>query len=192
MLRPTAKVTAVTTSVNVDTFINDFGFFDTDTYADGITLTSTITVPSGFSGTTQWVQIVLNPYRSRQDTNGVSWVLTENGAPPYLDTTYPYKNKFGITADVAKDSPGMSLSTSFPGMTLSNSFKMWLMFKPTDGQWVPLRTVNWNCSGSVSLSGGNWVLNSRSWSTNPPDADSGIAYPQWNSNVTNYTIQAQP
>jgi hypothetical protein len=48
------------------------------------------------------VQIVLNPYRARQDTNSVWWVLTENGAAPYLDTSYPYTN---VTANIAVDSP---------------------------------------------------------------------------------------
>jgi len=65
---------------------------------------------------------------------------------------------------------------------------MWLMFKPNGGQWVPLRTVTWSLSGTATNSGVGWVLTSRSWSTNPPDADSGTTYPIWTGNITNTPI----
>ena len=191
VLRPTAKVTTQTTSVGIDTFLTPprLGFYDVNTYTDGITFSNTMTIPSGFSGTNEWVQIVLNPYRARQDTNSVWWVLTENGAAPYLDTSYPYTN---VTANIAVDSPITPLLNGYREVTVTNSFKMWLMFKPTGGQWIPLRTVTWNWSGTALLSGTNWVLASGSWSTNPLDADAGTIFPQWNGNVLNATYQAQP
>jgi hypothetical protein len=192
VLKPTATITTHTTSVNVDTFLGYLGFYDPNTFAEGIAFTNTMTIPSGFSGTNEWVQIVLNPYRARLDTNSVWWVFTENGAAPYLDTSYPYTNRFGITANIAYDSPSSPLLNGYSEIIATNSFKMWLMFKPTGGQWVPLRTVTWNWSGTAILSGSNWTLISPSWSTNPPDADAGATFPQWNSNVQNATYQAQP
>jgi hypothetical protein len=192
VLRPTATVTTQTASVNADNFIGLLGFYDAITYGAGITFSNAITIPSGFSGTNEWVQIVLNPYRAQHDTNGIWWVYTENGAAPYLDTSYPYTNRFGITANVAYDSPSSPLSNGYNEITATNSFKMWLMFKPAGGQWVPLRTVTWNWSGTATLSGSSWILASGSWSTNPPDADAGTIFPQWNSNVRNATYQAQP
>jgi hypothetical protein len=191
VLRPTAKVTTETTSVNVDTFENELGFHDTNTFQDGITFSNVITIPSGFSGTKEWVQIVLNPYSALQATNNIWWLRVQNGAAPYLDTIYPYTNA-GVTASIAIDSPGIALLNGYQAIVETNSFEMWFMFKPTGGQWVPLRTVAWNWSGTASLSGTNWTLTSRSWSTNPPDADASGIFPQWNSNVTNATYQAQP
>jgi hypothetical protein len=192
IVRPTANITTQTTSVGVDTFLTPprLGFYDVNTYNPGITFTSTMTIPAGFTGSNEWVQIVLNPYRVRQDTNLVWWLFTENGAAPYLDTHYPYNSL--VATNIAVDSPFTPLLNGYVQVTATNSFEMWLMFKPTGGQWVPLRTVNWNWSGTASLSGTNWVLNGNGWSANPTDADAGTTFPQWNSNVTNATYQAQP
>ncbi len=191
VLRPTATITATTSSVGIYDIFNPpwLQFFDESSFQEGITFSGTMTIPFGFSGTNEWVQIVLNPYRALHNTNGVWWVLADNGSGPYLDTSYPYTN---VTANVAIDSPGTPLLNGYNEVTVTNRFKMWLMFKPTGGLWVPLKTVTWNWSGTALLSGTNWVLANRSWSTNPPDADAGTIFPQWNNNVRNLTYQAQP
>jgi hypothetical protein len=189
VVKPMVSVTTHTASVNADNFIGLLGFYDDSTYGPGITFSNAITIPSGFSGSNEWVQIVLNPYRAQQDTNNVWWVYTENGAAPYLDTSYPYTN---VAANVAADTPSSPLLNGYREIAITNSFEMWLMFKPTGGQWVPLRTVSWNFSGTATNSGTSWFLTSGNWSTNPPDADAGTTYPQWNSNVKNAAYQAQP
>lgn len=193
VLRPAAKVTATTSLVGIYDVFNPpwLEFFDENNFREGITLSNSMVIPSGFSGANEWVQIV-NPYRARRDTNDVWWVLLDNGSRPYLDTSYPYTNRFGLTTNVAIDSPGTPLSSGYNCIIASDKFTMWLMFKPTDGRWVPLRMVNWHWNGTASLSGTNWVLTSSSWSTNPPDADAGATFPQWNSNVKNLTYQKQP
>jgi hypothetical protein len=190
LLRPTATVTATTSSVGIYDVFSPFWlrFFDESSFTEGITFSSTMTIPSGFSGTNEWVQIV-NPYRSYRDTNGVWWVLSDNGSGPYLDTSYPYTNAI---ANIATDSPGSPLSSRNNEVTAADSFKMWFMFKPTGGQWVPLRIVTWNWSGVASLSGTNWTLSSRNWSTNPPSVDAGTTFPQWNNNVKNLLFHSQP
>ncbi|HEU6447731.1 MAG TPA: hypothetical protein VFV23_04765 [Verrucomicrobiae bacterium] len=190
VLRPTVTVTAYTTSVNVDTFLGDLGFHDTNTFAAGITFSNTITIPLGFSGSREWIQIV-NPYRSYRDTNEVWWVLSDNGSGPYLDTVYPYTNS-ATTESVTVDSPEEPLLRGRNEVTANDSFKMWLMFKPTGGNWIPLRIVNWNWSGIASLSGSNWSLTSRSWLTNPPSVDAKTTFPQWKNNVKNLLFYSQP
>jgi hypothetical protein len=83
------------------------------------------------------------------------------------------------------------LSSDRLKVTVSNSFEMWLLFKPDEGQWVPLRAVNWSWSGSATNIGGTWILESGATNSfNPQDFDTKT-YPQWNSNVTNYIYQPQ-
>lgn len=157
-----------------------------DVNTPGISFFRTITIPTGFSGINQWVQIINSQVRGLQATNGI-WYLKQ--ATNVLDTFYPYP---GSTSTV-NDTPGEGTDGPLPlkGVSASDNFSMCLMFKPTGGQWVPLRKTVWSWSGVGSLSGNNWVLTSNSNTANPTDTDL-TAYPQWTNNITiftNYTAQ---
>ena len=69
-----------------------------------------------------------------------------------LDTTYPYPGSIYMM-----DSPGISLYPDYKEAWDSNTFTSWLMFKPNGGlltgQWVPLRTVDWEWGGAALNSG---------------------------------------
>jgi hypothetical protein len=77
---------------------------------------------------------------------------------------------------------------------VAESFEMWFMFRPSGGQWVPLKAVNWSWSGSATNNAGTfatdnsgpWTLESGTNSVNPPDFEAH-SYPVWNSNITNET-----
>lgn len=175
--RPTASVTTSTGSVQVGTA---WGFlsmsFGTPT-TPGISFSQSVTMPSGFTGSTQWVQIA-NALRRRQDNAG-NWERAQGSG---IDTTYPYDSGTSTS-----DSPGTPVLTgSYARETADDSFQMYLMFRPsvgsTDTIWVPLRVVNWSWSGDTSRTGTTWSLTSSSNSTNPADADT-TTHPTWTANA---------
>lgn len=102
----------------------------------------------------------------------------------FLDTIYPAQI---VNAVWTEDSPAQEAdpSSEFQSISDSDSFTMWLMFQPIDGQWVPLRKVNWSWSATAALSGTNWVLTNATNTANPLDIDS-TDYPQWSDNATNH------
>lgn len=188
VLRPTATVTTQTGSVAADNFLGELVFENTNTFAPGIIFSSTMTIPSGFSGTNEWVQVDSNPVRKYQSTNSTWWVYTENGTGPYLDTTYPYQTFFA--ANMPADNPNLPFQ-NHSQVVASDSMEMWLMFKPTGGQWVPLRAVNWSWSGSATNNTGTWTLESGSTHSVNPSSFDTTTYPQWNNNVTDAVFQQQ-
>jgi hypothetical protein len=68
--------------------------------------------------------------------------------------------------------------------TISDQFTMYLMFKPSGGNWVTLTKVAWEWGGAATWSGTNWNL------TGPinhviSNSDS-TDYPQWFDNNLNH------
>jgi hypothetical protein len=155
VLKPAAIVTTLTGAVALDdnfhifsTGIDLFGLHYGDTNSRGISFFATVSVPAGFSGSNQWVQIINFENRGHQFTNGVWYVKSVTNV---LDTFYPYAPNISQTSD----SPGEGVDPTDEGISASDSFSMWLMFKPNDGQWVPLKKVDWNWGGAGTLSGTN-------------------------------------
>jgi hypothetical protein len=149
----------------------------------GITFSRSITVPSGFTGETQWVQVIDSTTRTLTPNGGSMLTLQGSGV---LDTTYPY-----ALGSSTNDSPGQGVNPcDFSDVSANDSFSMWLMFKPpgTGSIFVPLRKVNWSWSGSGGrISACNWILSTSNHSTNPTDADS-TDFPTWSTNVTSLTF----
>lgn len=176
--RPTASITTSTGSVVVGTGWGDTEMsFGADPSHHGIDFSRSITIPSGFSGSTQYVQIA-TPFHRRQLNSGAWERFTGSG----LDTTYPYGD---LSPGVTADSPAEHLNSALLQASADDTFEMWLMFQPTGtgSIWVPLRKVTWSWSGTTSRSGITWTLNSSSHSTNPSDADS-TTHPQWTRNTS--------
>jgi uncharacterized Zn-binding protein involved in type VI secretion len=183
VLRPTAKVTPSTTSVNVIGNLLIFGQIINGVPTDGITFSNTITIPAGFSGSNFWIQVISSTVRNLQDTS-TNHVLTQNGASPYGDTPIPYA-AFDNTGTNPVDSPNLPLPSGYVRGVASGNFEMWMMFQPTNGIPVPLRAVNWSWSGSATNNAGTWLLESGATnSVNPTDFDTET-YPLWNSDARN-------
>ncbi|HEX5733474.1 MAG TPA: hypothetical protein VF131_11630 [Blastocatellia bacterium] len=142
----------------------------------GITFTSSVTVPSGFSGTAEYVQRVNSTTRTRLKTNGVRLTLQGTGL---LDTDFPYGLNY--------DSPGQGFAFDDLQVTANDSFTMWVMFKPSTANsiWVPLKKVSWSWSGDALRSG---TLNSGNHSGNQTGVNS-TDHPQWTANVTSLTFR---
>jgi hypothetical protein len=138
-----------------------------------------ISVPAGFAGSNQWVQVVNSEMREHKFTNGVWYV---KNAIDVLDTFYPYvPNSLTVS-----DSPGEGTDPTDQAISVSDSFTMWLMFKPTNGQWVPLKKTDWGWGGSGILSGTNWILINSNNIPNPPCVNTSL-HPQWTNNLINIT-----
>jgi hypothetical protein len=153
--RPTAQVSSPTGSVQLTTTRDGYGLWFGNLSQPGIAFSATVTVPSGFTGETQWVQ-TWNKFRRVQQASSGRWFRSSGSG---LDTLYPYS-----AGETANDTPGLAFSPDFSAVAIDESFRMWLMFKPTGVSqptiWVPLRVTDWGWTGSASLSGSTWVLNS--------------------------------
>lgn len=178
--QPTSAVTTSTGAVAVDSAWGNLELHFGSPATPGISFSRTITVPTGFSGTTQWVQTVV-PSRRRQLNNG-NWQRLVGGG---LDTSYPYSASASTS-----DSPGAPLTASYLKKEVNTeSFVMYLMFKPTDAGsiWIPLKRTTWSWSGKASRSGTSWTLDSSGKGT--PATSDTTTFPTWTTNITGATWQ---
>jgi hypothetical protein len=180
MYRPKAKVSPVTTRPTV--FQGVLLIFSDVPVGDGITFRNTLTIPQGFSGDAKWVQVLNNISVTFQDATQ-TYTRIQNGPPPYGDYPIPYAAHLDSDPTIPVDSPYEQLYDCFQRCTVSEAFKMWMMFEPPGGVWVPLRAVEWSWSASAVNGAGGWVLDGPGTNTpNPPDHDEQN-YAVWNSNV---------
>lgn len=180
--RPTVDVTTSTGTVTVRTLSFSERIYELTYGTPGIRFTRTnLTIPSGFTGDTVWVQLV-NASRVRRRSDGTNDVSEGTG----LDSRFPYSSSDPNAIETA-DSPGLRLTLEYDYATVNDSFQTWLMFKPsgTNSIYVPLRRVNWSWAGAAERPGTlNWTLvpGSASNTQNPPDADS-TTHPTWTRRV---------
>jgi hypothetical protein len=145
-----------------------------------MTFYNTISIPADFSGTRLWVQVGTSRVRQLQDANLAWHVDTQLGPPPYGDTPIPYV----VIGTTPVDSPGLPLPGGYVRGKAANTFEMWMMFQPPNGQWVPLRAVNWSWSGVATNGPTGWGVESGTNSVDPPDSETED-YPIWKSEIRN-------
>ena len=142
----------------------------------GMAFSSNVTIPSGFAGQTQWVQI-WNKFRRVRAANG--WFRSSGSG---LDSVYPYS-----AAASTNDSPGIEFESNLE-VVINESFDMYLMFQPTGLSeptiWVPLSVVHWSWVGDATFNGASWVMNNSSKPSNP-QAVSTTTHPTWTLNAAN-------
>lgn len=179
--RPTASITTSEGTIGIITSGNlrlQYG----NGVTPGLSFSRSITIPSGFSGTTQWVQLVSTLRRRR--LNAGTW--QELSAPvDVLDTTYPYS-----TSNSTNDSPFLLLTSDYSEVSINEVFDMYLMFTPSgaDSRPVPLVKRRWQWTALATRSGSTWTLVSSSKLTNAIDVDT-TDHPTWIDNITNFTFQ---
>jgi hypothetical protein len=186
---PTASITAVTSSVNVGTDALPFPgyglYFNSNSGVPGITFSQAVSVPGGFSGATEWLQIVQSSSDARTSSAGTQHTNVPAGC---LDTEYPYSPN-----SKASDTPAQPLQSAYYSYTRQDSFTMFLMFQPTGGIFVPVRLVNWSWGGTACMSPStapgcderNWTLANANWIPNPSDA-APSGNPSWTCNAQDY------
>ncbi|HTR43386.1 MAG TPA: hypothetical protein VMH87_17375, partial [Pseudomonadales bacterium] len=199
VVRPMAKITDQTSAVRMGYDENDISYgvyFGTFGSPPGILFSNVITLPQGnynygnTSYTSQWVQVIIPVYTGTitiSSTNVYTVLLATTNV--VLDTQYPYGFNANYPFPDTDDSPGVqTASPNEIAASFSQKSEMWLMFQPANGQWVPLRKVSWNAAGAATNAGAGWILTGSSWSTNPPDADTGTAFPTWTNNISDIQL----
>ena len=147
----------------------------------GVKFTGAVTIPPGFSGITQWVQVA-SPSRTRT-RDGVTECISGTG----LDSTYPYPSLLqppDPLNPVTEDAPSTPLTNNITQAIVNDTFQMWLMFKP-DGSgsvWVPLKIINWGWNAQATRTGTFWDVNvdRPQFTPNTPSVSDTEAYPDWN------------
>jgi hypothetical protein len=189
MYRPQATITTQTHSVIVSSARGspELTFGLPFTNQQGIVFSATISLPPGFSGTTEWVQVVNNSQATRQRASDLKY---ERYHAAGLDTSFPYGNDPTNNPLQTTDTPGYQLLDGYLEYNaLTSEFEMWFLFQPDGGERVPLRAVNWNWSGSATNTLDGWSIEAGTAtnSGNPSDFDAQT-YPRWTDNVTNQNI----
>jgi hypothetical protein len=180
-LKPTGTITATNKGpISIGTNFAGTLYLQDGTFANpGIYFSSSLMVPTGFSCETEWVQLIDSSVRIQEDTAGEWMRLLATNA---LDTVYP-----GSLSDSDQDSPSKLLNY-YQYASVSDSFTIWLLYKPTGGQWVPLRQMDWHWSATATLNGTNWSLINPSQPI--PNSDyEATDYPKWTNNITDFSYQ---
>jgi hypothetical protein len=135
------------------------------------------TVPSPFTGTFQWVQVIDSLYINAYDSNGNNpGPLTKTLV---LDQEYPYGT---VTNEI--DSPGLGVACCSISIGYDTTFSMYLMFKPSGNQaeWVPLRKVTWRWAWTSLQNNSLWqtTVSTEPRNQNLTDSDT-TSHPTWGS-----------
>jgi hypothetical protein len=193
VLKPLAKVTATIISPITLDYVDGpptlhFGSAEPGTQP-GILFSNSIAIPAEYTGNTnytfEWIQKV-NYLKERLQTNDASGAWYSLQASNVLDSQYPYPSPDARFSDFCtSDSPESDTLDTYTNISFTNNFTMWLMFQPSGGVMVPVRTVNWSWNATGAFNGvtGN-VISSNSVAN--PDSDAIGNYPIWTDNVTNH------
>ena len=139
----------------------------------GIDWSGTVLSPQLFrpcgQGSWHFVQLI-TPNRSYVQ-KGITYVRKSNGNKG-LDTEYPYgamsKDPFNsndgsgwrddYSNHASNDSPGDLLNNDMTSITVGDTFETYMMYKPPNGTWVPLKRIAWQWAASVTLpASGSWA-----------------------------------
>jgi hypothetical protein len=172
---PTATVTTLLGSVKI--INNSLIGFDKNTDI-GITFDATVTAPSGYSGSSEWGQLISNFSIAFKSPN-VTLTCT---LPAYgIDSFFPYS-----TGTLTNDSPtgGLADPHGNPNTetTVTFSAQMFLMWTPsnvTSPIPVPLGSVKWNWSGDATLNTTTKIWSVKSSSRNANSFARSPTYPTW-------------
>ncbi|HKV42015.1 MAG TPA: hypothetical protein VJX67_22615, partial [Blastocatellia bacterium] len=134
----------------------------------GIKYTSSATIPAGFDGVTQLVQVVTSTTRTHSQSDGQPTAKGSN----LLDTAFPYGSD--------EDAPEELFAGSDRSVSVNDSFTIWLIFQPKSDNsiWVPLMKLSWSWSASASPTHLFAPMNS-------PD-QTGVSttdFPLWSGNI---------
>lgn len=189
--RPTAAITATASSTNIGvdsvSQLTELRLGNPDA-TPGITFTRSLTIPTGFNGSSEWVQVFIHKNASLTPSSGPVINASTSG----LDDVYPYPLDSNATQTNGKtsDSPGIAIDgfsgVTFTAASVDFNATMWLLFQPsgTTGNkiWVPLRKVTWTWTAAASKSGSTWSITSHSDPGTLSDADA-TAHPVWTTNA---------
>jgi hypothetical protein len=89
------------------------------------------------------------------------------------------------------DDPAIGLTSGLTAVSANENFTTYLIYQPptTGAIWVTLAVMNWNWSGTTTLTNGSWSQpTATNFSANPAGANSNVQ-PQWSTNILSVPIQ---
>lgn len=198
VLKPESQIRAVTSEMTINTNWGELELSFGVPTNYGIEFLPTVSLPSGTNynyGNTnfnlEWVQVISSNFQDSVVTDDGTLHVRSATNAFMLDGTYPYPFE-PIAAPPwhntnANDSPdAWPLESNIISSSIRLPATMWLMFQPSNGGWIPLRVVSWECQGTATNSLGSWIPAATPyWTTNPPDGDPGDSFPCWSQNVSN-------
>jgi len=141
------------------------------------------TLPEGFTGDNQWVQVMGQPTQVTRTITNSSFSQTKD-CQGMLDTVYPYP--YHSSPYATDDSPAQELLHGFPTYNLDEVYTMWYMFRPSlaNSIFVPLSSVTWGWKANVQTNdnGSTWAFVSKS--ARSPVSQITTTFPTWSGNVS--------
>ena len=183
VVTPAATINPVTTSVVIAGNFLEFGT-SADTTSAGIIHYNTLSIPSGFTGSAVWSQIITSDAWNFTDTNGVVHNQVQAAAPPWGDIPTPYQENLSGTPNFTPcDNPGVGLfnNNTYTTVSVDDHFTMTMLFQPSGGIAVPLQAVDWYWKASATNNAGVWTIVSGTAtnSVNPTPYPT-TTFPRWN------------
>lgn len=166
----------------------------------GISFTASSVLPPGNSGQYQWLQLLVGESEFHTKLNGHQNNCSVPSPQGALDNTYPYNSTPG--ENPVRDSPEVRILDNDRDVTFSLAADMYLMWNPLlpqgcypGGQCtsipVPLGYTSWQVSMEASRDS-----RQQNWSASGSGAAAPfnplIAYPEWNSIITNTIVVTCP
>lgn len=142
-------------------------------------------VPAGFTGNTEWMQLVNSSVRREFRVAQNNWYRDSQSG---IDGGYPYPAD-DANGETTSDIPGNPLDNTITESTADDDFTMYLMFRPEtaagaviDSIPVPLRLFNWGWSGHARWADAKWSLVSGAVDRAQSDNSTEV-HPEWNGSV---------
>ena len=146
----------------------------------GVTFPSSVQPPQGFTGATQWVQVVISSAATYEDPTPPP--AKEVCATSGLDTKYPASTVTSFTDSPNVDLDGVSWATVD---TVADNYDAYLMWQPAtpNAIWVPIAHAQWSWSaGAAANANGIWSLAGQP-DTPAPIVAATSTYPIWGANA---------
>jgi hypothetical protein len=163
----------------------------------GITIESKVEVPSGCTGTLEYVQLIDSCTQWTQ-ADGTNQRIKSSGF--VLDTSDPYKSKAvtssGTVTFTTDDSPGTPTGTR-KFLAVDDKFKMWLLWrpdKPAGSPRVALAMAEWFWKAKATKTGSSGGC-AADWTLSDTAADGSVGkatttLPTWTKNYTELKPEA--
>jgi hypothetical protein len=151
----------------------------------GIVFTANVAVPSGCSGTFEWLQLACKCKASTYRGETSYKRMTASA----LDNTDPYASEAatsGAQTLKTEDSPETQVDgRDFEGTHIADKYQMYLLWRPASGARIGLGRLSWKWDFRASQPRGSWTYDEET-SGVTETTRSGVSVPSWTDTLKNY------
>jgi hypothetical protein len=136
-------------------------------------------------------QTIFNKTVTLTKTNGSTTTSVQN----VLDNRFPTQEMGEGEGEVFSDLPGIAYYPSnlvgAVQFSVSENFRTVFMFRPGGGIYVPTKEIDWNWSGTVSFTNGDWMLTASNAAITVNN-QATTTFPTWTNVVTSFPVYLTP